>query len=137
MENERDDGRKNGKKPKLVGRRKLPPEDKRWKKGISGNPRGRPKKEDCLTDELRQLSAEICAADPKRRTWGKLLAYATMQLAVKGHPVALRETWERLEGKVPQPEQHSFASDGPVEINVVYGDHKESGEDQDKDEDGE
>jgi len=35
--------------------RPLPPMETRWKKGVSGNPRGRPKKRDTLTDLIRQL----------------------------------------------------------------------------------
>jgi hypothetical protein len=126
------------KEPKLVGRRKLPPEDKRWKKGISGNPRGRPTKQDSLTTLLCELSGTICPADPKQRTWEELLALNTLQLALKGNATALREVWERLAGKVPQAAELSIAPDGPVQIQVVYGDEedKDQGGDKGKHENG-
>jgi hypothetical protein len=116
------------KEPKLLGRRKLPPENTRWKKGASGNPRGRPTKQDTLTTLLRELSSKICPADPKQRTWEELLALNTLQLALKGNATAFREVWERLEGKVPQKEQTSGSADKTVTIKVVYGDEPDGSE---------
>lgn len=110
--------------------RPLPPVEKRWKKGTSGNPRGRPKKQDCLTDLLRQEIQKICPADREKRTWKQLIVRATLQLAMKGHPTALKEVWERVDGKVLQTEKLQLGGAGgkQVTIEVMYaGQPKESG----------
>ena len=73
--------------------RPAPPLEKRWKKGVTGNPRGRPRKQDSLTSLLKEEIEKICPADKESRTWGELIVRATLQLALKGNPVALREVW--------------------------------------------
>lgn len=72
----------------------------KWKKGHSGNPAGRPKKEDCLTSLLREEIDKIDPEDKGKRTWRELIVVATMRLAIKGNAAALKEVWERLDGKV-------------------------------------
>ena len=59
-------------KPENHGRR-LPPAENRWKKGMSGNPRGRPKKKDSLTSLLKEEIKKICPADRQKRTWEELM----------------------------------------------------------------
>jgi hypothetical protein len=104
--------------------RPLPPVENRWKKGTSGNPRGRPKKQDCLTQLLREEIRKICPADREKRTWKELIVRATLQLAMKGNATALKEVWERLDGKVLQTEKLQLGgTDGKqVTIEVVYAD---------------
>src|ERR1035437_6255677 len=80
-------------------RRSLPPAECRWKKGVSGNPHGRPKKRDSLTNLLKDEIGQICPADREKRTWKQLIVRATLQLAMKGNATALKEVWERLDGK--------------------------------------
>src|SRR5207245_7462520 len=80
--------------------RPLPPVETRWKKGASGNPRGRPKKQDCLSQLLREEIQKICPADREKRTWKQLIVLATLQLAMKGSRTELKEVWERVDGKV-------------------------------------
>ena len=116
------------KKTKLVGRRKLPPKDKRWKKGVSGNPRGRPKKEDCITDLLREESAKVCPSDPKQRTWEQINVTSLIQLAAKGHPTAMRLYWDHM--KLSQ-----FTPDGLVTVKLIHEDEKVKDEGEDSDED--
>ena len=101
--------------------RPVPPAEKRWKKGMSGNPRGRPRKEDCLTSLLREEIRKTCPADREKRTWKELVVRATLQLAMKGNATALKEVWERLDGKVLQTERLQLGEDGKqITINVVY-----------------
>lgn len=106
----------------------LPPAEHRWKKGVSGNPRGRPKKQDNLTSLLKDEIAKICPADREKRTWKELIVRATLQLALKGNATALKEIWERLDSKVLQPERLQLAgTEGrEVKINVVYEDGLEN-----------
>ena len=105
-------------------RRPPPPAEHRWKKGVSGNPRGRPKKRDSLTSLLKEEIAKICPADREKRTWKELIVRATLQLAMKGNATALKEVWERLDGKILQTEKVQLAgTEGrEIKINVVYED---------------
>ena len=61
--------------------------DTKWKPGQSGNPNGRPKKENCLTDILREkVSAEELAE--------RLIAKAN-----EGDMVAMKYIYDRIDGK--------------------------------------
>jgi hypothetical protein len=104
--------------------RPVPPAERRWKKGVSGNPHGRPKKQDSLTNLLKDEIGQICPADREKRTWKQLIVRAALQLAMKGNATALKEVWERLDGKTLQMEKVQFGGpDGKaVTINVVYAD---------------
>ena len=118
---------------KTKRRRPPPPAEHRWKKGVSGNPRGRPKKGDSLTSLLKEEIAKICPADREKRTWKELVVRATLQLAMKGNATALKEIWERLDGKIVQPEKVQLT--GPegheVKISVVYENESGSGDSSD------
>ncbi len=105
-------------------RRRLPPVETRWKKGESGNPKGRPKKQDSLTSLLKEEIEKICPADREKRTWKELIVRATLQLAMKGNATALKEVWERLDGKTLQTGKLQLGdADGKqFNINVVYAD---------------
>jgi hypothetical protein len=75
----------------------------KWKPGQSGNPRGRPKKAICLTSMLKAEVERICPQDAEGRTWMELIVIATMRLAMAGNPTALKEVWERIDGKTTTP----------------------------------
>lgn len=85
-------------------------------------PRGRPKKRESLTSLLKEEIAKICQADREKRTWMELVVRATLQLAMNGNATALKEGWERLDGKVLQTEkvQLSGNEEREVQIRVVY-----------------
>jgi len=53
-----------------------------------------------LTSLLREEVENIDPQDKGKRTWRELIVIATMRLARKGNAAALREVWERLDGKV-------------------------------------
>lgn len=82
-----------------------------WVKGQSANPLGRPKGEPQLTPELRRQLNQICHIDPQKRTWREVLVERTMIAACKGNPAAVKEVWERLDGKVKEQIQ--------VDINLA------------------
>ena len=109
--------------------RPLPPAETRWKKGMSGNPRGRPKKQESLTSLLNKEIKKTCPADRQKRTYEELLVLATLQLAMKGNATALKEVWERLDGKVLQTGKVQFggAEGKQITIKVVYGEEDENG----------
>ena len=75
---------------------------RKWKKGESGNPNGRPKGSG-LTDLLLKEIEKIHPTDKDKKTWKQLIVEATMRLAIKGNAAALHEIWERIDGKVMLP----------------------------------
>ena len=70
-------------------------------KGVSGNPKGRPKKENCLTDIMREKLAEM-DPDTGLYTRAEWIVLCTYGLALKGNSAALKEVWERMDGKVKE-----------------------------------
>jgi hypothetical protein len=78
------------------------PAGKPFVKGQSGNPKGRPPKRECLTSLLKDELERINASDAEGRTWKELIVNATLRLAIAGNAVALREVWDRVDGKVRQ-----------------------------------
>lgn len=81
-----------------------------FKKGQSGNPKGRPKKEAMLTPLLEKMIKQLCpdGLDPKNQmmqlfgkklTWKERVVFATLFGAIKGNPACLQEIWNRLDGK--------------------------------------
>ena len=73
-----------------------------WRKGQSGNPAGRKPKHECLTSLLKEEIEKICPSDKQNRTWKELIIIGTMRLAMKGNAAALREVWERVDGRIKQ-----------------------------------
>uniref|UniRef100_A0A6M3JXB4 DUF5681 domain-containing protein n=1 Tax=viral metagenome TaxID=1070528 RepID=A0A6M3JXB4_9ZZZZ len=106
---------KHGKKQ---GKRALPKafKESQWGKGQSGNPKGRPVKGDCLTSLLKDEIEKICPDDKDGKTWKELIVIATMRLAIEGNKAALKEVWERVDGKVPQA--ITGKDGGPLEATV-------------------
>jgi hypothetical protein len=73
---------------------------KPWKPGQSGNPRGRPKTR-TLSEELR---ARLKEQYPGRSdaTYGRMVAHKLVDLAIDGEIAAIREVFDRTEGKPKQ-----------------------------------
>ena len=77
-----------------------PPKDTRWRKGVSGNPGGRPKGRG-VTHYLR----EILAREHNGRPIGELVAERLVKDALSGKFAAAKEIMERTDGKVPDKHQ--------------------------------
>ena len=76
-----------------------------WKPGQSGNPSGKPKGLPSISHLLQLYAGQITdkrGPDGKPMTWAARIALATLKLAEKGHPQALREVYERIDGKVAE-----------------------------------
>lgn len=94
----------------------------RWKKGESGNLKGRPRKDICITSKVKELLLKD-AGDGK--TYADLVAEVIVDGITDsagnlkhGINVSLvRELLDRVEGKVPQP--IAGAVDG-VPIKITY-----------------
>jgi hypothetical protein len=85
-----------------------------FQKGQSGNPKGRPRKDVCLTslvkEELEKIAKNPDGSPMKdangkvvKMTYYDLLARAIVRGAIKGKTVALKELWDRIDGRVPLP----------------------------------
>lgn len=68
----------------------------RWKPGQSGNPRGRPPRGETMTDLLKRL-AEVQFDDARSKR--EAICEIMLRKAAEGEPWAVRETWDRIEGK--------------------------------------
>ena len=71
---------------------------KPFKKGKSGNPKGRPKKEVCIPDILHKLLSKPCTQDKKKTNLEKICLVAIEQ-ATSGDKDARNWVADRTEGK--------------------------------------
>lgn len=67
--------------------------------GESGNPKGRPKKGESLTDALKLLLSKRANRDE--------VARKVYDLAMQGNMPAMQLLWERTEGKTPDRGEHT------------------------------
>ena len=51
---------------------------------------------------MRTEIEKIDPDDKEGRTWRELVVLATIRLAIQGNSTALKEVWDRLDGKVAQ-----------------------------------
>jgi hypothetical protein len=72
----------------------------RWQKGMSGNPKGRPKGV-TLSEALRRMLAEE-APGKTQETYAEAIARALCKQAAKGNVLAAKEIADRTEGKPKQ-----------------------------------
>ena len=71
-----------------------------WKPGVSGNPNGRPPKENSLNNLLRERLEDT---DPDQERPNKdIIADALVTLAKQGNLAAIERVWDRVEGKPHQ-----------------------------------
>ena len=92
-----------------------------FQKGISGNPRGRPKKGAALAEFIRYTGElKYHGTD---QTYRERAVRALWEQAAKGYLPALQFIAERTEGKVPQRMEHTGADGGPMEQSTVIEVH--------------
>ena len=80
-----------------------------WKKGESGNPAGRPKRNFVLTDALREKLAQPIGGNGKTQLDGVICKLVS--LARKGDTHAIQQIFDRLEGR-PMQRQEISGPDG-------------------------
>ena len=87
--------------PKQVRVKRLPDKLRptMWKPGQSGNARGRVKGSG-LTDILIKMLPQ--QSEDKGLTWAEYIVKHTLRHVKKGNSFAIKEIWERIEGKVRQ-----------------------------------
>lgn len=71
-----------------------------WKKGVSGNPNGRPRKGQTFTDILEGvLGEEVVKHNGKNITGKEAVARKLLELAIKGDIRAIQYIGDRLDGR--------------------------------------
>ncbi len=90
----------------------------RWKKGQSGNPKGSEAYPKLFAPILRKLLLEKVPDDPKRRSYAELVCTSLMKQALEGNIYALRELFERIDGKIPQPQEISGQGGVPLILEI-------------------
>ena len=84
----------------MAGKGKIEP---RWKKGESGNPKGRPKK----IPELRELLANVLGDTKDGKSAAEAILMALRNKAIKGDVRAAELLLDRAYGKIKQEIEHS------------------------------
>ena len=90
----------------------------RWKPGLSGNPKGRPPKRECITSLLKEAMNSPCPQDKQKRTWAEVINERLLAMAVEGDLSAMKLIFEYVAGKPKQSEEMQ----SEVQIRVVYDD---------------
>jgi hypothetical protein len=88
-----------------------------WKKGVSGNPKGRPKKADCLINCLKD---ELERKGSDGLTNEQHIAAILVIKAMQGDMTAIKLAFEYTAGKPAQAISVSGDDGGPVRIVVEY-----------------
>lgn len=71
-----------------------------WGDGKSGNPNGRPKKENCLTDILKATTDKMVTnVNGEKVAVKQAIADKLIQLALDGDTVALKYLYDRVDGR--------------------------------------
>ncbi len=92
----------------------MPGPGRRFTKGRSGNPAGRPRRGQALAEMLR---AELDKPGADGRSRGERIAAKLVELAEGGDVRAIRECYDRVLGKAPQ----TFRLAGSAEFDPTDG----------------
>ena len=86
------------------------------KPGVSGNPKGRPKKEFCIPDILRRMSKDKTKLDPEKKiTRLEWVCDTAFTQAEGGDPTARAWIADRMEGKAID---RIISRDGDMELII-------------------
>lgn len=104
----------------MVGKGK-PPLETRFKKGVSGNPAGRPK------SNLGKLLAKYMEKTPAglKETYAELFVKKCLKLALEdGDVEIIKYIWDRLEGKIPQDVEFGGKDNTPMKFTLSIGERE-------------
>ena len=85
----------------------------KWQKGHSGNPKGRPRKTNCL---LSCIKEELVKTSISGRTNEEMIAAALVDLAVRGNLKAIEMSLAYTSGKPAQAVNLAGNEGGPIQI---------------------
>jgi hypothetical protein len=92
-----------------------------WKKGQSGNPRGRPRRGLCLSDLLRK---ELDRTGPAGVAHKEALVSALVEAACEGDLRAIDMIFDRLEGRPAQRHEVGGPDAGPILLGAHISDEE-------------
>jgi hypothetical protein len=106
-----------------TGMKKKMPTGKRFQKGVSGNPLGRPSTKP-ITDAYKRVLDRRVPGDPEKRTFGEMLAESMVRIACNPKLAAqaisaAAEICDRLEGKAVARQELSGKDGGPLEFKQM------------------
>lgn len=84
----------------MEDKKKKLPRGKPWQPGQSGNPRGRPPKDVCLTSLLKEALDQVPEGSKDGKTWAEKIVFAWLLFSAMGNPTLMKELLDRVEGKV-------------------------------------
>ncbi len=90
------------------------PRPQEWKPGQSGNPGGRPRNEDSLAAQLREVLAEV--DEESGKTKARLLAEKYVALGLDGNVMAITAIADRVDGKPPHSVTLKGDTDAPLHV---------------------
>jgi len=90
-----------------------------WTKGQSGNPKGRPRRGQTMTDEIKALLDKTVW--PFNKTARELLALRLLTLGIQGEVKAIQYLCDRTDGKPAQALELSSDEKRPLIIKYVDG----------------
>ncbi len=90
-----------------------------WRKGQSGNPNGRPRKNKAMSEELHRLLQR--QSPGKKETNLQVITAKLMALAEAGRLDAIKYICDRLEGRPAQAVQLTGDEKQPLRITYVDG----------------
>ena len=90
----------------------------RFKKGQSGNPKGRPRKFTSITEIMRTKSQEILEINGKQLTRAEFIAEKVFALAASGDQFGMKTYLERVDGAPKQQVEVSGAEGGPIQSSI-------------------
>lgn len=99
-----------------------------WKKGQSGNPKGRPKGAISISSLLKKVldrkitvkEIELTGEKDCKKKVQELIAMKLASEALNGNVQAAKEIFDRIEGKSVQGMKISGADGGPLETVMIY-----------------
>jgi hypothetical protein len=98
---------------------KKPPVGKRFKKGTSGNPKGRPPKEFALNDHIREIANQPMGKTKK--TMLENVVNTVYQEALSGNMTAVNFLADRILGKPSQSIGIKDISEEPIKVFDIDG----------------
>lgn len=100
----------------------MPKEDTQFKKGVSGNPKGRPLKEYCLTDILKEQGDKNDPANDRIKR-KEAIAQKLWDMAMEGDVTALKYIYDRIDGKPLQTIEGHIDADITVSRESINADN--------------
>ncbi|MBW2991993.1 hypothetical protein KY345_02125 [Candidatus Woesearchaeota archaeon] len=93
-----------------------------WKPGISGNPNGRPKKNETITDIVKNTLRREVETREGRRQLRELFSQKVIEMALKGDIQAIKLIWNYDSGMPDKLIEHKIHK--KVDINIEHSNER-------------